>query len=170
MASPSSVEAFSRRMARLIRGCLLLLVAGVVLGGLLVAGTRRPEPLPVASSALEARALRLPASPERASNDLVFRPLFWQTRRPIEEPRAAPQVAPVQVERLDDVVLVGLFDTGTASGAILKLRDQHQRVAVGERVEGWELREVTVDSAVFTLVGRNNEQPLRLVLERNRND
>jgi len=157
-------------MGRLIRGLLLLLLAGVVLGALLVAGTRRPEPLAVASSALEARTLRLSASPERVSNDLVFRPLFWQTRRPIEEPRQVTEVAPVQERRLDDVVLVGLFDTGTASGAILKLRDQHQRVAVGESVEGWELREVTVDSAVFARVGRNNEQPLRLVLERNRHD
>lgn len=170
MGSASSVQAFSRRMARLIRGLVLLLLIGAVLGAVLVLSTRRPEPLPMASSALEARALSLPSGQERVSNDLVLRPLFWESRRPLEDVQQPPEVAPSREQRLDEAVLVGLFGSGTASGAILKLRGQRLRVAVGEQVEDWELREITADTAVFTRVGGNNEQPVRLVLERNRHE
>lgn len=170
MSGASSVQPFSRRITRLIRGLLLLLVSGVVLGAVLVLGTRRPEPLPMASSALVARVLSLPSGREQVSNDLVLRPLFWESRRPLEDMQQPLETAPSPDRRLDDVVLVGLFDSGTTSGAILKLRDQRQRVSVGQQVDGWELREITLDTAVFTRVGGNNEQPLRLVLERNRHE
>lgn len=169
MPAPSSAATFSRRIDRLTRVLVLLVLAAGVAGAILVAATGRPEPLPVAASALTPGTLQLPGESGRSSNDLVFRPLFWQERRPLEPPQQVATVDTLQPGQLEGVVLLGVYSSGTVSGAVLSVRGARQRLKLGERLEGWELVAVAEGEAQFAQAG-DDGQPLRLVLERSTNE
>lgn len=79
------------------------------------------------------------------------RPLFWQGRRPIEkqeEVESAPVVAKVN-RAIDEFILVGLFDSGPDSSAVVIYKDKKQRIRVGETLEGWLLIDVEANQATF---------------------
>ena len=87
-------------------------------------------------------------------DDFVTRPLFLAVRRPtapvvvadaVLEPASQEQEMP-----FDGVGLLGVFASGGVEGAIVKLEDGTRlRVYLGEAVNGWELTETGLRSAVF---------------------
>ena len=168
----STPQAFSRRITRLIKILLLLLVAAALVGAALVLGTDRPAPLAMAPSALEAERLQLAALASRESSDMVYRPLFWEGRRPLEEPAQVVVNEPQRPNRLEEVRLLGVFSTTGQAGVILTVRNERRRVVLGETVEGWRLVGVTAGQAIFERGGNDaeNDESLRQValeLERN---
>lgn len=86
--------------------------------------------------------------------DFVTRPLFLRNRRPtqavvVEEVIPEPPVH-LQEVSLEGVGLLGVFASGGVGGAIVKLEDgTRSRVYVGESVNGWQLSETSLRSAVF---------------------
>ena len=86
--------------------------------------------------------------------DFVTRPLFLANRRPtqvavVEEVMPEPTVQSQEVP-LEGVGLLGVFASGGVGGAIVKLEDDtRSRVYVGESVNGWQLSETSLRSAVF---------------------
>lgn len=165
----STPQAFSRRITRLIKILLVLLVAAALVGAALVLGTDRPAPLAMAPSALQADSLRITPLLDRQSNDLVYRPLFWAGRRPLEEPSREVIVEPQQTaSSLQGARLLGVFSSGGQSGGILSLGNERRRVLVGDSVEGWELASINAGQAIFESAGNNAENDdnrRRVVLE-----
>ena len=87
-------------------------------------------------------------------DDFVTRPLFLAVRRPtapVVIAEAMPEPASqVQEMPFDGVGLLGVFASGGVEGAIVKLDDGTRlRVYLGESVNGWELTETGLRSAVF---------------------
>lgn len=77
------------------------------------------------------------------------RPLFSATRKP---PAKAPEAAPVVVDVLASVRVLGLYSTGGASGgAIVRSEGKVVRLKQGDTLGGWTVKEV---------------RPLELVLAR----
>src|SRR5690606_17460581 len=134
----------------------LAVMAGVVLAAGLVLGTARPEPLPVAESALQAEVLVVSAAGPRTSNDTVFRPLFWQERRPLQAPQQPAVAEVVRESRLEGVQLRGVVVADGASVAILDVRGTGKRLALGEQLEGWQLLTVDAEQATFSSAGNND--------------
>jgi hypothetical protein len=167
MGKASTAQAFSRRIAHLTRMGILAVIAGLILSVVLVLGTRQPEPLPMAASALQAERLELPDAVGRESSDTVFRPLFWESRRPLQEPDSTVIADAVTESGLDGVALVGVYAAGGVSGAILSVNGARTRLALGERLEGWRLLQVDATEVVFAGTRNNVEQQVTLRLERN---
>lgn len=167
MSNASSPQAFFRRIAQLSRAAVLAVVAGVVVAAALVLGTDRPEPLPMAESALQAEVLVVSSADPRTSNDAVYRPLFWQERRPLQAPQQPVVREVVQESRLEGVQLLGVVVADGASVAILDVRGTRKRLALGEQLEGWQLLTVDAEQATFSSAGNNDGQQLTLALERN---
>jgi hypothetical protein len=86
--------------------------------------------------------------------DFVTRPLFLASRRPtqavvVEEVMPEP-TSQLQEVSLEGIGLLGVFASGGVGGAIVELEDgARSRVYVGESVNGWQLSETSLRSAVF---------------------
>jgi len=134
--------------AGLLAACLLALLVGAVL----VRTRQPPAPILPAPSTLSAIRLELPANPEGSrTGQFVARPLFWAGRAPPpDETEAPPAKAPKAPELLDEAILSGLFTSGGASGAILNVGGQSQRLLVGQDLGSWTLESILGDEAVFT--------------------
>ena len=86
--------------------------------------------------------------------DFITRPVFQWSRRPtvaVVVEQAMPEPVPEPpAETLDGAALLGVFASGGVGGAILKLEDGTRlRLYTGESVNGWELTETALRSAVF---------------------
>lgn len=164
MQATLSPHVFSRRIGSLTKLLLLLLLLGAVLGGVLVLGTDRPEPIAMAPSALQEESLELAPQLGRATNDLVYRPLFWAGRRPSQEPEPVVVQEQTPVYRLDEVVLLGVFGSGGRSGVIVEVAGESRRLLLGEQLDGWTLETITEQRADFSRAG-DDESAARESLE-----
>lgn len=89
--------------------------------------------------------------PELAElSPITAKPLFWSSRRPLvvnaeidEEPVSRPS-------SLDKTVLLGTYGAGKQGGVIVLHAGNRLRIAVGDKLEGWQLIAVAGDSAQFT--------------------
>ncbi len=142
-------------LRRMWNGCAGLLAAcalALLVGAVLVRTRQPPAPIFPAASTLSAIRLELPANAEESrSGQFVARPLFWAGRAPPpDEVEAPPPEQAKAPEMLDQAILSGLFTSGGASGAILSVGGQSQRLLVGQDLGGWTLESILGDEAVFT--------------------
>jgi len=140
----------------------LLLCLQLALGGLRLVSLSAPDPVTPAPDSLRVPMVLSPllvAASER--NEIISRPLFWSSRRPLEEVAtlAEPEA---KAGELKGVKLVGLFGSGERAGIIALVKGQKRRILLGDAIEGWTLKSVTP----FELVVANGERTETLVLER----
>lgn len=76
------------------------------------------------------------------------RPLFSPTRKP---PPKAAEAAPVVVDALETLRVLGLYSSGTSGGALVRSEGKVVRLKQGDTLGGWTVKEV---------------RPLELVLAR----
>lgn len=113
-------------------------------GGLLHMFTGAPEPIEPAQGALKVGTLTLDAPlDEPGSAAILARPLFWNSRRPleakpeiVEEPVVKAKPAP---KKLEGVELHGVFGTGDNLGLIATIDGRMGRIRPGDLVKGWRL-------------------------------
>lgn len=83
---------------------------------------------------------------------IVARPLFWASRRPLEE--VEMDSAPVNAsagddEDLSDVQLIGVYRAGPNSGVIVLVDGVRERVRLNGLIKGWQLNALEANSASF---------------------
>lgn len=140
----------------------LLLCLQLALGGLRLVSLSAPDPVTPAPDSLRVPMVLSPllvAASER--NEIISRPLFWSSRRPLEEVAtlAEPEA---KAGELKGVKLVGLFGSGEQAGIIALVKGQKRRILLGDVVEGWTLKSVTP----FELVVVDGDRTKTLALER----
>lgn len=157
----------ARYLSLVTRASLAVLVAGAVIGVILVTAQSRPEPVEPPASALKPVAVTPPEVEAVPGGALVERPLFWESRRPYTapEPVAGEQPTPGS-DAIDKIKLVGVFASGIRAGVIVDIEGERRRIGLNEEVQGWQLTGMTPGSATFAGVGRDgNIVERRLVLQ-----
>ena len=146
-------------LAALVLGlllCLQLLYSVVRL--VLAAG---PAAISPAQDALQVGQVQSVAAVDAGrSQEIRARPLFWITRRPVEE--KGVEVDPVVEEKksageLKGVKLLGVFGSGDTAGIIALAKGKKQRILKGEAMEGWTLESVEPNRVVLVDGGRREE-------------
>lgn len=140
----------------------LLLCLQLALGALGLATLSAPDPVTPAPDSLRVPPVLSPVSVAASErNEIINRPLFWSSRRPVEA--VATVVEPeAKAGELKGVKLVGLFGSGERAGIIALVKDKKRRILLGDEIEGWTLKSVTP----FELVVANGERTETLALER----
>ncbi len=95
------------------------------------------------------------------------RPVFWESRRPVEVESATEQVVEVdepedaKLGSLKSVKLTGVFGGGDSAGIIFLAKGKEHRIMVGDEVNGWTLESVDATHAHFSGNGREAELSLK---------
>lgn len=129
-------------------------------------------PVLPAPGALQIAAPLAGAEPPAAQRlELQARPLFWESRRPVDNPGIAEIEAPAPqpaaptgqpARRLSDLVLRGVFASADGGGvAIVGYREERRRLRVGEELDGWQLERLRPDAALFVSAGVKDLRRLR---------
>lgn len=140
---------------------LVLLVAGNLLaaGWLWTQIGAREEgwaPPPPLAPALQ----RLPEiRPEAASvaGEILSRPLFWESRRPVQARPAGPAA-----DALSGIRILGVVGNEKDGGILYRDGEIVTRLSVGQRLGGWRLVGVEGDTARFVSSDGNEVRELRL--------
>ena len=95
---------------------------------------------------------------------LQIRPVFWQSRRPLDPPPEGPTpeelAATAVAKELKELTVSGILANGDESRVIVDYKDEQKRLALGEAIDGWVLAEVSPGSVVFTSGGSRDERRL----------
>jgi hypothetical protein len=115
-----------------------------------------------AADVLQVKRVDSPATVATSQSDEIrSRPLFWQTRRPIQSRAIAPDTGSKQAGPLKEVKLLGVFGSGDTAGIIVLVKDKKQRILQGESVQGWTLDVVEPNRVVLVDGGRRAELVLK---------
>ena len=95
---------------------------------------------------------------ERTSDDMLNRPVFWQTRalyvppppRTVKKPGKVIKLGP---DLFDNVKLLGVYSVDKQSGLIVAGNQGSQRLKVGDELEGWVFESMNQEGAVFSQDG-----------------
>lgn len=160
------------RSERRIELAVIVLVA-VLLLQLVWAGVRllladNVAPVaPAADSLLVAEVPRPQRVDAEDSAAVQARPLFWAERRPTDviasaaaDAAAAAAKSEKAAPKMKDVTLLGVFGSGRTGGAIVAVKGEQERIAVGDRVQDWQLQEIAANRAVFVSGGARDEREL----------
>jgi hypothetical protein len=125
-----------------------------------LAGT--PHPMAPASSLfapVSVQTVLADSRPALSSADFSLRPVFAIKRVPPapqqvseEAEKASAEVAPNDeiVGSIDEISLLGIFDSREVAGVIVRLDNgERQRLPVGASVQGWTLRSLEPRGALF---------------------
>lgn len=147
-------------------GLAAALALALAIGAVLVVTRDPPPALAPSPDTLAAVAIYLPeAPPNPGAGDMLARPLFWQSRTPLEELAVEDAPAPARTSRvLEDTRLLGLFSSGGRSGIILAVGKERRRLMQGEALDGWTFDSLDGTTAVFT-DDSGTARPTRLPLE-----
>lgn len=91
---------------------------------------------------------------------LLERPLFSETRRPPPPPPPPNPVAPPS-DTLSTAQLVAVFTGAQLQGVILRVQDKNRRLRLNEAIDGWVLRSVHSQGAVFEHSGQTRQLSLQ---------
>ena len=151
---------------------LLALVLGFLFLLLLLYGFVRiqflSEPAPIIPSAesLEVAEMVLVATADaEQALEIVSRPLFWPSRRPLpgsDEAGGVAQEEATQAGELAKIKVLGIFGGGQSAGVIALVKDKKRRILVDEEAMGWTLKSVAPDRAVFINNGKTQEVQLQM--------
>jgi hypothetical protein len=90
-------------------------------------------------------------------NQIISRPIFFPSRRPLQAVLAPPVVvdqAAASKNELAKVKLLGVFGGGDTAGVILLVEGKKQRLLIGESVKKWKLKSVDLNEAKFSSGGK----------------
>ncbi len=90
--------------------------------------------------------------------ELLERPLFSASRRP--PPPPPPPTPPAPPDLLANAQLLGIYHSGTSSGAIIQIEGKSRRIRLNESLNGWQLQSVEERSALFSNGGQTRQLPL----------
>lgn len=149
-----------RSLRRLELLVLVLLLLALLQLLWIALGSLRPASVEPVAPVVDSLRVVETASPGAVTGPMSLqfqsRPLFWASRRAeapifamedIEEGDEAP------ARRLEDLQLTGLIANGNQGTAIVTLKEQRLRLAVGDEIEGWSLQSVSNSEAVFVSAG-----------------
>jgi len=138
----------------------LAMVLFLALVYFVLAGT--PHPMAPASSLfapVSVQTVLADSRPALSSADFSLRPVFAIKRVPPapqqvseEAEKASAEVAPNDeiVGSIDEISLLGIFDSREVAGVIVRLDNgERQRLPVGASVQGWTLRSLEPRGALF---------------------
>ena len=115
-----------------------------------------------AADVLQVKRVDSPASVATSQSDEIrSRPLFWQSRRPIQNIAVVPDAGSEQAGPLKGVKLLGVFGSGDTAVIIVLVKDKKQRILQGESVQGWALDVVEPNRVVLVDGGRREELVLK---------
>ncbi|MDG1011642.1 MAG: hypothetical protein P8N99_02395 [Luminiphilus sp.] len=159
--SPLKTERWVELVALIVLGLVgLRLLLGLF--GLAVDGG--PEPLRPAQDSLAVQTLQLDEGlPPDQGAEILSRPLFWQSRRPLAPPPKVVVKPKVQApQKLNGVVLHGVYGIGDGLGLIATVDGRMTRIAKGQSVKGWQLKSYENGVARFSSGGKKASLPLAL--------
>jgi len=93
--------------------------------------------------------------PEETYAEMIERPLFVQGRRPLINEEAA-NINELELTKIDDWVLVGIYSKDNKLNALFSNLDQqqaHQKKIHGEKISGWLIKEIQMDRVVLQKAG-----------------
>lgn len=160
--------ATERRIELVVLLLALLLALQLIYSFLRLLFLSAPEPIiPAAESLAFSDVISVQIVSAVESNEIVARPLFWPSRRPLDA------VAIVE-EAIDDgklstelasVSLTGVFGGGESAGIIAVVDDKKHRVLVGGKLFDWTLDSMGLDHAVFVRAGKKERLELKSVVK-----
>lgn len=153
-----------RRVELAAIALLILLLASAIFGGLGLVAGQGPRPVLPSADSLEAQKLQLDSAltAEQAA-EILSRPLFWQSRRPlVPPPRVVAKPKPKAPKQLKGVVVVGVYGAGDGLGLIATIDGAFSRIGKGQSVKGWQFDAYEDGAAVFVSGGERSVLPLEL--------
>jgi hypothetical protein len=106
--------------------------------------------LPSIDDTVDASLVGVEDVDSQLSDEMIARPLFWVSRRPVSV-SIPTKVSPVVTSgKLKDIKLLGLFGVGDGAGIIAAIGGDKQRLSVGDKVKGWTLDTVERNEVVFS--------------------
>jgi hypothetical protein len=139
----------------------LLLCLQLAWGALRLLTLAAPGPVAPAADSLQLPAVVGPVLVAAAGrNEILSRPLFWSSRRPLDTAAALADPESLPGE-LSGVKLLGLFGSGKQAGVIALVQDQKRRILLGDTVEGWTLESITPRTMVVSNGGRSETLALQ---------
>ena len=124
--------------------------------------TRWLPPAPITADYLQMLPPLTEPAPSSTSRFLALleRPLFSETRRPPPPPPPPNPVAPPP-DTLSTAQLVAVFTGAQLQGVILRVQDKNRRLRLNEAIDGWVLRSVHSQGAVFEHSGQVRQLSLQ---------
>lgn len=116
-----------------------------------------PAPyLPAPGSLVVADSGNGDAVTAQMSNEIISRPVFFPSRRPLEAVITPAVVDPsaANASELAKLQLLGVFGGGESAGVIVLIEGKKQRLSIGEAVKGWKLKSVDLNEAQFSSGGK----------------
>ncbi|RLA58718.1 MAG: hypothetical protein DRR04_10300 [Gammaproteobacteria bacterium] len=97
------------------------------------------------------------------SEQIRARPLFWESRRPVEGvvETAKTRTPHAKDAKLKNVTLLGVFSGDETAGIIVKVKGKKRRILLGEEIDGWTLESVEPNEIVFSAGGRTKKLQLQ---------
>lgn len=146
----------SQRMVELAVIVLLLILALQLVWGISrLIFLPSPAAISPAADALAVLPMReLVKVPVEASNEMRKRPLFWVSRRPLEEQATLVDASfqdkdKATPQELKNIKLLGVFGSEESTGIIAFVKGKKRRIMQGEVYEGWTLDSVQANEVVF---------------------
>lgn len=155
-----------RRVELVVVVLAVILLLQLLWSGLRILLAGGVAPVAPAADSLMVVDVPRPQSVDAKDSALVqARPLFWAERRPRDVLASATAEDEVSSEeraapKMKNVKLLGVFGSGSTGGAIVAVKGKQERVAVGDSVQDWRLREIAANRAVFVSGGARDEREL----------
>jgi hypothetical protein len=142
----------------------VLLLASAIFGGLGLVAGHGPKLVLPSSDSLEAQKLQLDSAlTAEQAVEILSRPLFWQSRRPlVPPPKVVAKPKPKAPEKLKGVVVMGVYGAGDALGLIATIDGAFSRISKGQSVKGWQFDAYEDGAAVFVSGGKRSVLALEL--------
>jgi hypothetical protein len=144
----------TRRVELAVVLLLLLLVVQLVWGISRLVVLAPTDSVPPAADALQ--VLSMTAQPDitaEARNDMLERPLFWVSRRPVE-PVALVDTGVAETKaaarELQEIKLLGVFGSEQSTGIIALVKGEKTRLMRGDSHKGWTLESVKANEVTFS--------------------
>jgi hypothetical protein len=145
-------------VSRVLGGVALALLFGIAVELILIdadwtpPAARLPE-VPVVV------AVQAPAGANGALlNEIGQRPLFLEARRPPDPIVAEPAPAAPEVNPLDGVELLGVYESGGRAGVIIRSGGEVSRVSAGGEWQGRRLLAVSATKAIFASADGSSQE------------
>lgn len=155
-----------RRIELLVLLLALLFVIQLLYGFVRLQFLSEPEPIVPSSESLEFTGMvSVTVVDAQQALEIVSRPLFWPSRRPILTPDDAGNIAQeeaAQAGELAKIKVLGIFGGGQSAGVIALVKDKKRRILLNDEAMGWTLQSVEPGRAVFTNNGKTQELQLQM--------
>lgn len=142
------------RAAQVALSAFVLLIMAVILAVALYLVRGAPAPVLPDESVMTFNAYEGYGATAVHELSISQRPLFWQERR-LHVEEDVVEVKPVKEKNrnIDKFRLIGLFNAGTNSSAVVMYKDTKHRLRIDDELDGWTLVAVEDNAALFRSAG-----------------